>query len=156
MFISYIVYTTPIPATTRPDPIAPRLKEKSPVVHHQPNSSTAYQKILGVGAPQKILEGLYYCIVSYYNTIMNQTIYFRKEIWNRLKDEQKKSELINELLAEHYKEPRITDKDINKIAKTIDKQKTPDVIYPTKRPAVCKHGYDPMMCKFAKNGQPCK
>lgn len=33
---------------------------------------------------------------------MNQTIYFRKEIWELFKDEPNKSEVINRLLDMHY------------------------------------------------------
>lgn len=33
---------------------------------------------------------------------MYQTIYFRKDIWENLKDEKKKSELINNLLDDWY------------------------------------------------------
>lgn len=33
---------------------------------------------------------------------MQQNIYFRKHIWERFKDEDDKSDLINRLLEEHY------------------------------------------------------
>lgn len=33
---------------------------------------------------------------------MNQTIYFRKEVWDKFKDESQKSDLINLLLSRHY------------------------------------------------------
>lgn len=33
---------------------------------------------------------------------MNQTIYFRKDIWEKIKDEPEKSKVINELLDKHY------------------------------------------------------
>lgn len=33
---------------------------------------------------------------------MNQTIYFRKNVWDSLKDETDKSKLINTLLEKHY------------------------------------------------------
>lgn len=33
---------------------------------------------------------------------MNQTIYFQKNIWEKLKNEEHKSNLINQLLSEHY------------------------------------------------------
>ena len=33
---------------------------------------------------------------------MNQTIYFRKAVWDNFKDETDKSALVNDLLAHHY------------------------------------------------------
>lgn len=33
---------------------------------------------------------------------MNQTIYFRKEVWEKFENEDSKSQLVNELLAKHY------------------------------------------------------
>lgn len=33
---------------------------------------------------------------------MNQTIYFRKDVWNKFQDEVGKSNLVNQLLAKHY------------------------------------------------------
>jgi hypothetical protein len=33
---------------------------------------------------------------------MNQTIYFRKDVWEKFGEEKGKSNIINQLLAEHY------------------------------------------------------
>lgn len=40
---------------------------------------------------------------------MNQTIYFRKDIWESFQDEPEKSSLVNELLAKHYGKPTLVD-----------------------------------------------
>lgn len=46
---------------------------------------------------------------------MQQNIYFRKDVWDKFKDEENKSGLINELLADLYR--------VDKVEKTIPKSK---------------------------------
>lgn len=37
---------------------------------------------------------------------MQYNTYYRKDVWERFKEEPNKSELVNELLAEHYGDPQ--------------------------------------------------
>lgn len=53
---------------------------------------------------------------------MQQTIYFQKDIWERLSKEDRKSKLINDLLRTHYNvtqhntpEPSVTTQDVKKV-----------------------------------------
>ena len=41
---------------------------------------------------------------------MNYTVYIRKQNWLRFEQEEKKAELINKLLSEHYKDDTIVTK----------------------------------------------
>jgi hypothetical protein len=86
---------------------------------------------------------------------MNYTTYYRKDVWERFKDEPDKSDLINRLLTEHY--------DDVAVEKVIEAQvMSPQVVPSTSRIAtnkvseVCKHGSSPQFCKYAKPGKPCK
>ena len=69
----------------------------------------------------------------------------------RFENESHKSALINDLLAEHYKDSsaeRVIIKEPEEVIEKVAKTKS------DWRP--CKHGTDPKFCKFAKPGKPCK
>jgi hypothetical protein len=78
---------------------------------------------------------------------MNQTIYFRKDVWSKFEKEEKKSELINHLLTEHY-----DDVDVAEVIKAIDpkppkKEGLPKInIINTPTPKFCKHGNPKGLC----------
>lgn len=91
--------------------------------------------------------------------MVNHTIYFRKENWDKFKDEPQKSELVNLLLSRHY--------DIFKVGTLVEEVPAEDINVVGNREMqgileentgykVCKHGADPRYRKFAKNGKPCK
>lgn len=63
---------------------------------------------------------------------MNHTIYFRKKVWERFKDEEDKSDLVNSLLEEFYEEskPSVTTQH-----KAIDKK---DSVVLQERPELVK------------------
>lgn len=85
---------------------------------------------------------------------MNQTIYFRKENWEKFKDEPQKSELVNLLLARHYdiyKQGTLIEdvKYVNSVGSPeLEKILDPDT-------GRCEHGFGPRLClnKKCKNYQ---
>ena len=88
---------------------------------------------------------------------MNQTIYFRKKVWDRFGPEEKKSELVNNLLERHYYDT-VGNKTQKEVQEDI-KIKTIDIIQKPRKlldADYCKHGYTRTMCKYSKNGKPCK
>jgi hypothetical protein len=60
---------------------------------------------------------------------MNYTTYYRKDVWERFKDEPDKSDLINRLLAEHYDD--VAEEKVIKVA---------DYNSPASKSKLCKHG----------------
>ena len=91
------------------------------------------------------------CLTSYMTMciVMSMNIYINKDNEKRLRglDTMSMSGLINALLGEHFVTPDTEEKIIKR---TIQQH----VAYEGGN--FCKHGYDPSLCKHAKNGKPCK
>lgn len=88
---------------------------------------------------------------------MNQTIYFRKDVWTRFGLEKKKSELVNHLLELHYENDVVEPGSF----KAYDNGDVSYIVNPIKKPSevleklkpegkLCKHGTSMEFCKFAK------
>lgn len=58
-------------------------------------------KILN-NSSQKILFDS--CMAMHYNACMQYNTYYRKDVWEKFKDEENKSELVNRLLVGFYKQ----------------------------------------------------
>lgn len=79
----------------------------------------------------------------------------------RFEKEKHKSKLINELIEKHYSGLTIFSEPIGLGDVVNDGVNIVELEEPLKKTSyeelqVCKHGYDPKMCKFAKNGRGCK
>lgn len=88
---------------------------------------------------------------------MNQTIYFRKDIWSKFEYEKNKSNLINQLLSIHYgldpREVSISDEPIPTEFVTITKN--PDTVNEVtkvvkKNTKLCQHFQPKGMCMVKK------
>lgn len=91
------------------------------------------------------------------------TVYIRNEDLDLWKSVEKKAEFLSSALRtfKFAPEPPSTPSTRPLVSElTVDPQDDPDdsigdsFVRPDVK--VCKHGYSPRMCKFAKNGKPCK
>lgn len=104
------------------------------------------------------------------------SVYVKNEDWEKWRALQKPSEFIhnalNRAVLEHVagiKETGLTEKMLDDTLKSLEDKgikpiKTPkgikipgsNTVLVPEYIKLCKHGYDPKLCKFAKPGKPCK